>query len=420
MWLTIILTAIATLVVVIIVQNLSSLERHLEHQINPSFSVDDEEFVRTVSTLFGPALPSGNKVECLVNGCRFFPAMLQDIKSAQNSITLETFIFWSGDIGHQFTEALIERAHAGVRVHVLVDWLGSWHMDSALVEKLKNSEIQFRRFRPLRWHDLAVFNNRTHRKILVVDGKVAYTGGVGIADTWNGDAENTGLWRDNQYRLEGPAVAGMQTAFLDNWVQVEAELLLGNSYFPRLEEVGNLRAQSILSGPGNGSDSARIMFLLSIACARRSVCLGQGYFVPDNLSRKILIAAAKKGVKVEVIIQGPTDAPYTQAATRFLLGELLQAGIDIYEYQQARYHCKLLIVDDLWVSVGSTNFDARSFRLNDEVNLNVYDAEFAREEAARFNDDKAKSRKVTYEDWKARPLRQKAIDATASLFRKQL
>lgn len=420
MWLTIILTALVTLVLVIIIQNLSTLERHLEHQIKPTFSVEDEEFVRLVSTLFGPSLSHGNKVECLVNGCRFFPAMLNDVRAAQSSITLETFIFWSGDIGHQFTEALLERANAGVRVHVLVDWLGSWHMDNALVEKLRNSPIQFRRFRPLRWHDLAVFNNRTHRKILVVDGRIAYTGGMGIADTWKGDAESPRVWRDNQYRLEGPAVAGMQTAFLDNWVQVEEELLLGTDYFPRLEELGTLRAQSIMSGPGSGSDSARIMFLISIACAQKSVLLGQGYFVPDRLSRKIIIAAAKRGVKVEIIIQGPTDAPFTQAATRYLLGELLQAGVEIYEYQQARYHCKLLVVDEVWVSVGSTNFDARSFRLNDEVNLNIYDERFAREEAARFGDDKAKSRRITYEDWSKRPLRQKALDATAALFRKQL
>jgi len=419
-WLTILLTAFLTSVVITIIRNLSSLERQLEHTIEPQFDVRDEQFERSMGCLLGPGLAEGNRVECLVNGCRYFPKMLYAIEHAQKSITMETFIFWSGDVGRKFVDALIERAEAGVRVHVLVDWFGSWKMEKASLERLKNSKIEFRRYRPPNFHNLAIFNNRTHRKILVIDGKIAFTGGAGIADTWDGDAENTKLWRDNQYLLEGPAVAAMQAAFMDNWIQVEAELLLGDAYFPALERKGDKRAQSIQSGPGNGSESARIMYLLSIACAKHSIKLGQGYFVPDGLSRKIILAARKRGVKVEVIIQGPTDAPITQAATRHLLGDLLKAGVDIYEYQQARYHCKVLIVDDLWVSVGSTNFDSRSFRLNDEVNLNIYDETFAREEGQRFEDDKRRSKQMTYDNWLNRSPLTKALDATASLFRKQL
>lgn len=420
MWITIAATAVATFLLTIIIRNLSSLERQLEHQITPNFDVHDEQFPRSMGCLLGPGLAEGNHVECLANGCRYFPAMLHDIQNAKTSITMETFIFWSGTVGRQFTDALIERARAGVPVHILVDWVGSWHMERALMDELNSEGIEFRRYRPPTWHNLAVFNNRTHRKILLIDGTIAYTGGAGIADSWDGDADDRKLWRDNQYRLTGPAVAAMQTAFMDNWIQVEAELLVGDAYFPKLERVGSMVAQTIQSGPGSGSESARIMYLLSISCAGRSVKLGQGYFVPDGLSRKIIIAALKRGVKFEIIIQGPTDAPITQSCTRHLLGDLLKAGAEIYEYLPAMYHCKVMIVDEIWVSVGSTNFDARSFRLNDEVNVNVYDETFAREESNRFDADMARSRRITYEDWLGRKPQQKALDAAASLFRKQM
>lgn len=405
---------------VLVVRNLSSLERHLEHRIDLDYGVEDPQFLRTMGCLLGPNLLEGNRVRCLVNGKEYFPAMLEAIRDARESITMETFIFWSGDVGKRFTEALIERAEAGVRVHVLVDWFGSWRMDRALLNQIRYSKVEFRRYRPPYLHDLAVFNNRTHRKILVVDGRIAFCGGAGIADTWDGDAENRDKWRDNQYELTGPCVLQMQAAFMDNWIQVEAELLTGDRYFPRLDKAGDVTAQVFASGPGNGSESARIMYLLSIAAARKSILLGQGYFIPDKLSMDTIIAARRRGVRVQVIIQGPTDAPFALHCTWWLMGRLLKEGVEIYEYQPARYHVKVLVVDDIWVSVGSTNFDARSFRLNDEVNLNTWDREVAAGERLQFESDLARSRQITYEEWKARAATSRVKDWFYALFRKQM
>jgi cardiolipin synthase len=418
--LSIVLTVVATLFVVTIIRNLSTLERQLEHRIEPDFAVGDPQFERVMSTLMGPAILQGNHVKIYRNGNTFFPVMLQEIQSARESITFETFIYWSGQIGRQFTDALIERADSGVRVHLIVDWLGGWKMERDLIDRLANSRVEFQRFRPPGWHNLAVFNNRTHRKILVIDGRIAFTGGAGIADAWNGNAEDRHHWRDTQYMLTGPSVAQMQAAFMDNWVQVSLEVLLRERYFPELPMVGNMRAHCFMSGPGSGSDSARLMYLVSLACARKSVRLGQGYFVPDRLCLVTLVGARRRGVRVQIIVQGPTDARAVNWCSRALWGKLLKAGVEIYKYERAMYHCKTMIVDECWVSVGSTNFDTRSFRLNDEINLSVLDENFAREEAAHFDEDLQHCRQVSLQEWQNRSRRQKILDRLASLLRTQM
>jgi cardiolipin synthase A/B len=414
------LGVVVTAIIVVIVRNLSSLEHQIAHRFDPQFGVEDEQFQRAIGNLLGPGLKTGNKVTTLVNGREYFPEMLAAIRSARETVTLETFIYWSGSIGRQFSDAMMERCRAGVKVHLLVDWLGSWKMDRELLKELKESGIQFRRFRPLNWHNLAIFNNRTHRKILVVDGRVAYTGGAGIADAWDGDAQDTQHWRDNQYRLEGPAVASMQSAFMDNWLQADLKVMIGDDYFPRLESVGNVCAQVFPSGPTTGSDSARLMYLLSISCACRSIRLGQAYFIPDKLSIETIVDACRRGVKVELIIQGPTDAILNVHCTWFLLRPLLEAGVEVYEYNTALYHVKTMIIDELWVSVGSTNFDTRSFRLNDEANLNVLDRDFANYQVELFERDKTQCRRITLDDWHKRGWRKRILDRGASLLRSQL
>lgn len=411
---------VATLLVMLLILNLSSRERYLEHEIPTCFGVHDPRFERTIGCLLGPALLEGNRVETFVNGAEYFPRMLDDIRRAERSIVLETFIYWSGEIGHQFTEALIERADAGVRVYLLVDWLGSWKMDRRLLDRIRASKVLLERYRPPNWHNILTLNNRTHRKLLVVDGRVGWTGGAGLADAWAGNAQDTNHWRDTQFRAEGPVVAQMQTAFLDNWMQTHAEVLLGDAFFPELESRGTQKAQNFMSGPGEGSESARLMILISIACAQKTVKLAHGYFVPDQLSVKTLVAAARRGVRIQIIVQGPTDAPHTRRAGRARWGPLLEAGIEIYEYQPAMFHCKTLIVDDLWASVGSANFDNRSFRLNDEANLNVLDADFAREQAAIFEKDRLASKCITLADYHARARWDKSVDTFWSLFRNQM
>ena len=411
-----------TLIVVLIIRNLSAPERHLNHNVRANFSVEDRQFELSMGNLLGPPILEGNSVEPLVNGNRYFPAMLEAIRGAKKTITMETFIFWSGDIGRQFTEALVERAQAGVKVHLLMDWFGSWKMEKPLLRRIKegSSGIQIEFYRPLGVHNLARFNNRTHRKSLVVDGKVGFTGGAGIADPWDGDAQDRQHWRDTQYRLRGPAVAQMQAAFTDNWMQSHFSVLFGEDYFPEPERAGDMKAQVFGSGPDAGAESVRIMYLISIACARKSIRLAHSYFVPDKLAIRTIVAACKRGVEVELMVPGPSDAPITMAGMRSRLKPLLHAGIRVYQYQKSLFHCKVMVVDDLWTSVGSSNFDHRSFRLNDEVNLNVLDVNFARRQIEIFEQDKKNCVEITWEQWKHRPVLNRVVDWFAGLFRAQM
>jgi cardiolipin synthase len=281
--------------------------------------------------------------------------------------------------------------------------------------------VEVEQYHPLRWYNIQRMNNRTHRKLLVVDGRIGFTGGVGIADQWNGHAQSKDHWRDSHYRIEGPAVAQMQAAFTDNWIKTRAEVFTGSNYFPELKPVGGSLAQVFKSSPGEGSESVRLMYLLSIASAKKTIRLQAAYFVPDDLAIATLVAARQRGVKIEIIVPGPDmDAKIVQRASRSLWRALLDAGVEIYEYQPTMYHCKVLIVDEVWVSVGSTNFDDRSFRLNDEANLNIYDAAFAAAQVLVFEADKAQSRLMTRAEFKNRSALGKILDKMAALFRRQL
>ena len=355
------------------------------------------------------------------NGVQIFPAMLEAIRNARETVTFETYIYWSGEIGRKFSEALSERARAGVKVHVMLDWAGSAKMEIKYLEALKKAGAEVEKFHPLHWYTLTRLNNRTHRKLLVVDGQIGFTGGVGIADQWQGDADAKEHWRDSHFRIEGPAVAQMQAAFTDNWIKTRGEVLCGSTYFPELRPVGGSLAQVFKSSRGEGSESVRLMYLLSITAAIRHIRLQSAYFVPDELAIAAFVTARQRGVKVELIVPGPhMDAKVVQSASRALWGALLDAGVEIHEFQPTMYHCKVLIVDDVWVSVGSTNFDDRSFRLNDETNLNIYDAAFAREQVKVFEDDKRKSRLMTRAELQNRSAVGKVLDAIACTIRRQL
>lgn len=413
-------TMIVTGILFILGFNLTSLERRVQHKIETTFGIDDPQFARAAGNLLGGTMCEGNKIETIVNGCRYFPAMLEAIRGAQHSITFESFIYVSGDIGNKFSEAMIERCRAGVKVHVLCDWVGSYKMRNSHLKELKDAGISVELYRPLNIPNIIHFTNRTHRKILVVDGRVAFTGGAGIADEWDGDAENNKCWRDNQYRVTGPVVASVQGAFMDNWMQIHAEVLKDELYFPELEKTGDTSAQVFLSGPGEGLESARLMYLMSIACAKKTIRLANAYFVPDNLVIDALVDAAKRGVEIEIIIPDQIDTSIPMWASAARWGPLLKSGCKIYRFEAALYHCKMFVVDDYWSSVGSSNFDTRSFRLNDEANLNVLDREFAREQVEIFNNDKKKCRMVTLEEWEGRTPREKIRDRMAALLRSQL
>jgi cardiolipin synthase len=419
MW--ILLAVVATAVVVLLVANLTSSEKKIEHEIHPLYAAGDAQFVRSMGVLLGPSILPGNRVTALQNGREIFPAMLQAIRDAERTITFETYIYWSGEIGREFAEALSARARAGVKVHVLLDWVGAGKMDDELLERMEQAGVEVLKYHPLRWYSLGRINNRTHRKLLVVDGAVGFTGGVGIADEWLGDAEDADHWRDSHFRVEGPVVAQMQAAFMENWMETRALVLHGEEYFPPLGRAGEHAAQMFRSSSTDGSENVRLMYLLSIASARRSIRLSASYFVPDSLAVATLVAARERGVEVDIILPGRhIDAKVTRKASKGLWGPLLEAGIRIHEYQPTMYHCKVMIVDDVWVSVGSTNFDNRSFRLNDEANLNILDPEFAAAQARVFEADRERARQITLEMWRARPTKEKLKEWLAGLVRSQL
>lgn len=417
----ILLTFLATLAGVVLFLNFAGGEKKIDQQVTRLYGVTDPDFARAMGVLLGPSIVEGNRYEALLNGDKIFPAMLASIGTARKTITFESYIYWSGAIGKQFADALSERASKGVRVHVLLDWVGSNKMEAALLEEMQKAGVQIQKFHKPHWYNIARLNNRTHRKLLVVDGAVGFTGGVGISDLWSGNAQDPDHWRDTHFKVEGPVVAQMQAVFLDNWIKVTGAVLHGPDYFPQLAPAGTGRAQMFSSSPSGGSDSMHLMYLMAVTAARVSIDLSSAYFVPDKLTLRALTDALGRGVKVRIITPGPhTDTETVKAASRALWGPLLEAGAQMYEYQPTMYHCKVMIVDGFLVSVGSTNFDSRSFRLNDEANLNIYDADFARQQAAIFEADLTRSRRVTLEDWQQRPLREKAAEKAASMLRLQL
>ncbi|WP_309828888.1 phospholipase D-like domain-containing protein [Acidovorax delafieldii] len=419
--LTVLLTALATGALVLLALNFTAGEKKVQQQLPRLYSTAHPQFERALGSLLGPGIVGGNAVTELLNGDQIFPPMLAAIKSAQKSVTFETYIYWSGDIGKQFADALSERARAGVPVHVLLDWVGSAKMEESYLAEMKEAGVQIEKFHKPHWYNLARLNNRTHRKLLVVDGQVGFTGGVGIAPAWTGNAQDPEHWRDSHYLVRGPAVAQMQATFLDNWLKVTGKVLHGEAYFPAIAPAGGQKAQMFSSSPSSGSESMQLMYHLAITAAEHSIDLSVAYFVPDDLTRKLLMDALARGVRVRLVTPGEhTDTETVKAASRATWGELLQAGAEIYEYGPTMYHCKVMIVDQLLVSVGSTNFDNRSFRLNDEANLNVYDAAFAQRQTHVFEDDIRRSRRVTYEAWLERPWSEKLHEKMTGLLRSQL
>ena len=412
--------AFASLVAVLagglLLMSLNVADKKVEREIPHLYATDDPQFMRSMGVLLGPAILEGNKATELINGDRIFPSMLESIRGARKTILFETYIYWSGDIGNEFADALSERARAGVKVHVLLDWVGSGKADEAMIDKMKVAGVEVEKFNALRWYNLGRMNNRTHRKLLIVDGGVGFTGGVGIAPLWTGNAHSPDHWRDSHFRVEGPVVAQMQSVMLDNWSKTTGKVLHGAQYFPPLKATGNQNAQVFSSSPNGGSESMLMMYMLAIAAATRSIDISSSYFVPDELTRKTLVSAVKRGVRVRIITPGENmDVETVRRASRGLWGDLLEAGVEMHEYQPTMYHVKAMIVDGLMTSVGSTNFDVRSFSLNDEANLNVYDTAFARRQTEVFEADLKQSRRITFEAWRDRPWSDKLREHTLAL-----
>jgi cardiolipin synthase A/B len=376
----------------------------------PAVTAGDTAFTATMEAHTNSPIVDGNRVDILLNGDEIFPAKLAAIRSARTTITYAEYFYADGGPSREIAESLAERCRAGVTAHILLDGFGTLSMPREYVKLLKGAGCHLATFRPLgRWVSVGRHNKRNHRRVLVADGRVAITGGSGVSDKWTGNGRLDGHWRDTDVRIEGPAARNIQSAFFENWREATGELLGGDRYLSNGRPSGQTRAQVIKSSPAGGYDMYT-MYLLAIASARRSVYLTNPYFLPDDRMEEALLAAAARGVRVVALTPGKIDHNVVRAASRRGFGRLLLGGIDIFEYQAALLHAKTMVVDGVWATIGSTNFDNRSFALNDELNVVLYDRAVVERLAAAFEADLAHARRVTYDAWQNRGLKTKLLE----------
>jgi cardiolipin synthase len=403
----------------------ASCARVQAHYALPELAVADPSFLPTLVAYTSTGL-NGNSVELLLNGDEIFPAALAAIRAARETITYEQYFYEEGPIGLEVAEALAERCSAGVRVHILLDGFGALYIPAEYTESMKRGGCEVATFRPL--SPLVLLtpfgfgkgNNRSHRRILVVDGRVGFTGGVGVSPKWLGNGRKKGHWRQTDVRLEGPVVASLQGAFVENWLEATGNVLGGEPYFPHLSLRGPVFAQVVRSSPEGGSSSMYTMFLLAMSSARRSIYITNPYFLPDRRMMRALTEASGRGVRIVVLLPGEIDNNIVRQASRSQFGELLEAGIEIYEYQAGLLHAKTMTVDGIWATIGSTNLDTRSFALNDEVNAVVYHNEVVGQLEKVFADDLTYSKKIDLEEWRNRGFVDHLLEVLSFPIRPQL
>ena len=381
----------------------------ISYHLSQRTSVHDKDFLYTLQSTCQAALHHGNRVTLFTDGPAFYPAMLEAIKDAKRSINMECYIFEYGKVGRDFVDALSERSRNGVNVTIVVDAIGSFSLWGKPVSRLRAAGVRIMSYQALRWHSLHRINNRTHRELLIIDGRTAFIGGAGVADWWR---EPTGRskrpWRDTMARIEGPVVAALQGVAAENWLECCGEILTGRDFFPDLKPCGDTTAFVVKSSPSDRATASRVTFQLLIEGADHNVRISTPYFLPDRAFRRALVGMAQRGVQISVIVPGRhTDQKWVRLASRRMWGELLAAGIRIFEYQPAMTHAKVLVVDDLWCVLGTTNIDNRSFEHNDEVNLAMRDSAVAARLLQDYERDLAVSHEVTLAKWQRRPVWEK-------------
>ncbi|HEV2809180.1 MAG TPA: phospholipase D-like domain-containing protein [Acidimicrobiales bacterium] len=378
-------------------------------------------FSRLVESWCGGPVRPGNHVDVLRNGAEIFPSMLEAIGSATRTVILSSYIFWKGETATAFGEVLAERARAGVEVDVLVDGWGSAKMDRALVARMEAAGVMFVWFRTPHWYTAKKVNNRSHRRIAVIDGTVGFTGGLGIADEWSGDAEGPGSWRETHVRLEGPAVRDLVGAFADQWVEETGRVLAG-PHLPELEvHEDGADVQISRSSAREGRAPAEALMLAAIAGCRERLWFTTAYFAPRRAMADALAAAAERGVDLRILVNGPhIDKEVVRRAGQRSYGRLLEAGVRIFEYGRTMMHAKVVVADDRWANVGTANFDNRSLALQDEMNCSIVDAGVVAELDKHFLDDFDASTEIDLAQWSARPLRSKAYEFAAESVRHSL
>jgi len=391
------------------------------YALETDLDVESPQFPLTMTGMTGMPLVPGNQVALFNNGDQFFPAMLDAIESAEHSITMEQYIFWEGKVGRRFAEAFAEKARSGVQVKLLLDAVGSSTLGEPIVKILEAGGCQLAWFRPIHWYTMIRANRRDHRKSLMVDGKIAFTGGAGIADHWLGDAQGARSWRDLMVRVEGPAAIGQQSGFAQNWLQCTGEILTGEDYFPLPRNAGTIDVQTIVSSPLEGMGASGTMHLIAVQCARRHLCIANPYFIPDPRLIEMLGQAVRRGVAVKLMVAGRhNDTWWARQNSVRLYGRLLQAGVEIFEFLPSMLHQKTVLVDDAWGSVGTANFDNRSFALNDETSVCFHDRDLVSQLHEIFLADLERCKKVSLRQWKKRGFWQRAGEQFASLMEDQM
>ena len=387
----------------------------------PFAAADLDGFLRAFQGAAGQSLTSGNDVTVMQNGDAIFPAMMDAIRSARGTIHLATYIYWAGDVPRAFTDALSDAAKRGVVVRIVLDSEGAEFIPKAMVQQMSDAGCTVAWFRRAHWYDWTKYNRRSHRRLLVVDGVVGFTGGVGIADEWSGNAQGPGHWRETHVRVTGPVVAALQAGFADSWNQCTRELLLAGRDYPLLERTGALPIVPIISVPANGASAAQRAYAALVATASRTLRITNAYFVPTPAFIDALCSARARGVDVTVIVPGPYhDQPIVRRASRHSWPKLLAAGVEIHEFQPTMIHAKTMVVDGLLHLVGSINFDPRSFALNSEFGVLIVNEAIAATAESVYAADLARSKRVTMNDVRARGAMARAIDAVCYWLRAQL
>jgi cardiolipin synthase len=400
----------------------TSTDRHpAVYPLEPDFDSNSSEFRATIAGTTGMPIVDGNGVTVYNDGDEFYPAMLDAIESARLSITMEQYIFWDGRVGRRFAEALAEKSREGVPVKLLVDAIGSATLGKQLLKVLEAGGCQLAWFRPIHCYTLHRANQRNHRKSLIIDGRVAFTGGAGIADHWVGAGENEQEWRDIQVRVEGPAVAAQQTGFAQNWLLTTGEIIGGHEFFPEIEPAGNVPIQTILSSPSGGATAAGTMYLIAVQCAAKYLYIANPYFIPDPRVIDMLARTCRRGVTVKLMLAGKhNDTWWARQNSVRLYGRLLEAGVEIYEYQPTMLHQKTMVVDGVWATVGTANFDNRSFALSEETNICFHNPLLVDRLRSIFCADLEKCDPIQLSCWKARGTWQRTKEALAALIENQV
>jgi cardiolipin synthase A/B len=405
---------VAVIVGALLLAGAAGCARPHPHVALPDVLLGEPSFFPTLEAYAGAPIVGGNAVEVLLNGEQIFPALVEAIHSAQRTISYAQYFYEDGPVARDVAEALAERCRAGVGVNVLLDGFGTLAMPTEYLDLMRTSGCHVVHFRPLGSMAFRKYVNRNHRRILVVDGRVGFTGGSGVSRKWMGNGRVEGHWRDTDVRVEGPVVEYLQAAFAENWLEATGMVLGGDGYFPTpLEPRGKVYAQVARSSPAGGSYAMYTTLLLALSSAQRTVYITNPYLLLDDKMRQTLINLVGRGVRVVVLVPGAIDHNIVRQASRAQFGEMIQGGIEIYEYTPALLHSKTVVIDGVWATIGSTNFDNRSFAGNDELNLIVYDRGVARKLEQVFLADIEASRQVTYEAWKDRGFSSKFLEVLA-------